>query len=69
MVVIFQMTFSIVFYWMEMYELRLKFHRRLILGVQLKFSGIGSDNGLVSTRWQAIIWSNDGLGTDAASMS
>ena len=65
MAVIFQTTFSIVIYWMGMYELRLKFHRSLILGVQLKYSGIGSDNGLVPT----IIWSNYGLGTDAASMS
>ena len=31
----------------------------------LKYSSIGSDNGLVPTRRQAIIWINDGPITDA----
>ena len=30
-----------------------------------KYSGIGSDNGLVPARWQAIVWTNDGYFTDA----
>ena len=29
------------------------------------YSSIVSDNGLAPTRWQAIIWSNDGKFTDA----
>ena len=29
-------------------------------GSNQKYSGIGSDNGFVPTRWQAIIWTNDG---------
>ena len=30
-------------------------------GSNQQYSSIGSDNGLVPTRWQAIIWTNDGL--------
>ena len=30
-----------------------------------QYSSIGSDNGLVPTRRQAIIWTNDGLITNA----
>ena len=33
--------------------------------VQLKYSSIVSDNGLALIRQQAIIWTNDGLITDA----
>ena len=35
------------------------------LGSNLQYSSIGSDNGLVSTRQQAIIWTNGVLFTDA----
>ena len=31
-------------------------------GSNQQYSNIGSDNGLVPTRWQAIIWTKDGLG-------
>ena len=30
-----------------------------------QYSSIGSDNGLAPTRWQAIIWTNDGQFTDS----
>ena len=36
----------------------------MFLKVQ-QYSSIGSDNGLVPTRPQAIIWTNDGYITDA----
>ena len=49
------------FSWMKMFEFRLKFHWSLFL----KYSSIGSDNGLAPTRRQAIIWTNDGEITDA----
>ena len=29
-------------------------------GPDLQYSSIGSDNGLVPVKWQAIIWNNDG---------
>ena len=29
-----------------------------------QYSNIGSDNGLAPSRWQAIIWTNDGYITD-----
>ena len=34
-------------------------------GSNLQYSSIGLDNGLAPTRWQAIIWTNDGKFTDA----
>ena len=43
----------------------IKYHGNLFLGVQLAYSSISSDNGLVPTRRQAIIWTNGGLFTDA----
>ena len=61
MAAIFQMTFSNAFSWMKMYELRLRFHWSLFLSVPLTISHIDSDNGLAPTRWQAIIWTNDGI--------
>ena len=39
----------------------LTFHWNLFPILQLKYSSIGSDNGLALLRWQAIIWFNDGL--------
>ena len=50
---------------MKMYEFRLIFHWSLFLGLQSTYSSIGSDNGLVPTRRQAIIGTNDGEFTDA----
>ena len=44
---------------MKIYEFRLKFHWSLFLRVQLTYSSIDSDNGLATTRRQAIIWTND----------
>ena len=46
---------------MKMYEFRLRFHWSLFLRSKKQYSSIGSDNGLVPTRRQAIIWTNDGL--------
>ena len=60
-----QTTFSSAFSWMKIFEFRLKFHWSLFLRVQLTYSSIGSDNGLAPSRGQAIIWTNDGLFTDA----
>ena len=35
-------------------------------GSNKQYSIIGSDNHLVPTRWQAIIWTNDGYFTDTS---
>ena len=51
-----QMTFWSAFSWMKMFEFWLKFHWS---------SSIGLDNGLVLSRRQAIIWTNDSYITDA----
>ena len=61
MAAISQTTFS----WMKMFEFGLKFHWSLFLRVELTNSSIGSDNGLVPSRQQTIIWTNDGQFTDA----
>ena len=58
-------TFSSAFSWMKMFELRLKFLWSLFLRANEQYSSTGSDNGLAPTRRQAIIWTNDGLITDA----
>ena len=60
MAAISQTTFWSAFSWIKMYKFRLKFHWILFLRVQ-QYSSIGSDDGLASTRRQAIIWTNDGL--------
>ena len=60
MAAIFQTTFSNSFSWMKIFKFQLKFHWNLFLRVQLKYSSIGSDEGLALTRRQAIIWNNDG---------
>ena len=44
---------------MKMLDFGLKFQWSLFLRVQLKYSSIGLDNGLVPVRWQAIVWTND----------
>ena len=49
-----QTTFSNAFSWMKSFVFWLKFYWSLFLRVQL----IGSDNGLVPNRRQAIIWTN-----------
>ena len=36
-----------------------RFHWSLFLRIQLKYSSIDLDNGLVLARWQAIIWTNN----------
>ena len=50
---------------MTMYEIRLKFTEVCSQGSNQQYPGIGSDNGLVPTSGQAIIWANDGYFTDA----
>ena len=45
---------------MKIAAIWLKFSWNLFLQVQLKYTGIGLDNGLVQKRWQAISWTNDG---------
>ena len=49
---------------MKMYEFRL-FIEFCSQGSNYQYSSIGSDNGLAPARRQAIIWTNDGLFTDA----
>ena len=49
---------------MKTYEFWLIFHWRLFLRVELTISNIGSDNGLLPSRHQAIIWTNDGYFTN-----
>ena len=46
-----------------MYEFRFRL-QFVIMGL-INNTSIGSDNGLVPTRWQAIIWTNDGQIADA----
>ena len=61
MATILQKTFSNAFPWMRMDEFRLKFHWNLFPMAQLKRwqHNTGSDNGLVQTRRQTIISTND----------
>ena len=49
---------------MKTYKFWLRFHWSLVLRVQLAIFQHWSDNGLALSRWQAIIWTNDGLFTD-----
>ena len=56
MAVILPTTFSYWFSWLKFLVFWFKFHWNL-----LKYSSIGSDNGLALVRWQGIIWTNDGL--------
>ena len=51
---------------MKMYKFRLKdFTEVYSQGSNKQYSSIGSDGGMAPNRWQAIIWINDGLFTDA----
>ena len=61
----FQMTFSNTFSWMKIFEFWLKCRGILFPRVQLTICQHcfrKSHNGLVPNRWQAIIWTNVGLG-------
>ena len=49
------------FSWMKMFKFGLKFHWNRFLELNWQQVSIGSDNGVASYRWQAIIWTNDGL--------
>ena len=65
MATIYQMTFSDASSWMKMCKFQSRFHGSLLTRVQLKYSSIGSDNGLVPFRRQAIIWTSSDYFTDA----
>ena len=58
---IFQAIFSGQFYCIKIVVFWLQFYLELHPRVQLTKNSIGSDNGLAPNRWQAIIWSDDGL--------
>ena len=60
MTAVFQTTFSNAFSWMKIVPFWWKFHWNLLPMVQSKII-IGSDNGLVPVRRQAIIWTNESL--------
>ena len=60
MAAILQTTVSNAFSWMEMYEFRLNVTEFCSEGSNQHYSSIGSDNGLVPARQQAIMWTNDG---------
>ena len=49
----------------EIYEFWLQFPWSLLLRSNLQYSNIGSEKDLAPTRRQAIVWTNDGLFTDA----
>ena len=60
---IFQMTFSNAFSWIELSEFRIQFDFEVFSsGSNWQIYSIGSDNGVTLGRWQAIIWTKDGLG-------
>ena len=52
-------TFSNAFSWMKVYEFRWRFHWNLFLCSQLTIFLYIWENGLVPTRWQAVICTND----------
>ena len=58
-----QKIFPDEFSWMKSFVFWLKFHWSLFL--EVKFSSIGSDKGLVLTGRQVIIWTKDDYFTDA----
>ena len=61
MATIVQMTFSNAFSRMKMHELQLKFHWSFVPKGPINYIPVlGLDNGLVPTKRQAIIWTNDG---------
>ena len=49
---------------MKCFVFWLKFHWGFFLGSNKKLPSIGFDNSLAPTRWQAIIWTDDGWFTD-----
>ena len=51
-----QTTFSSAFCWMKTFEFQIKFEFS-----NWQYINIGSDNGLMPTRQQAIIWTNGGM--------
>ena len=53
-------TFPNIFHWTKTFEFKKKLHWNLSLGSNWQWVSIGSDNGLVPNRQQAIIWTNDG---------
>ena len=60
MAAIFQMTFSKAFSWMKVYKFWWRFRQVCSQRSNKQYSSIGSDNGLVLARRQAIIWTYDG---------
>ena len=60
MAAIFQTTFLSISSSMKIYKFWLRFHWNLFPRVQWTYSSTGSDNGLVPSRRQAIIWTSDG---------
>ena len=60
MATILRTPYSKGIFWMEIYELRLRFDLFLEVQITIYYS-IGSGNGLALTRRKAIIWTNDGL--------
>ena len=65
MAAIFQTKFSIAFSWIKMYDFGLNVTEVCSYGSDTQYSTIGSYNGWVPSRRQAIIWINDSLFTDA----
>ena len=62
MAAIFQMKFSNGFSWNENVWMPIKISLKFVpRGSNEQYSSIGSDNGLVPVKQQAIIWNNDGL--------
>ena len=62
MAMIYQTTFSNAFWYIIMFEFGLKATEICSQGSIWQYFSTGSDNGLVSNRWQAIIWTIDVLG-------
>ena len=49
---------------MKIYELHIRFHKHLFIMFELTLFEHLSDNVLAPTKWQAIIWTNEGKFTD-----
>ena len=49
---------------MKIYNFACDFIKTNFQGSNSEYPSIGSDSGLAPTRWQAIIWTHDGLFTD-----
>ena len=60
MTAISQTTFSYAFSWMKRFVFWFEFHWSLFLRIQLTKVSVGSGNGLVPNKRQAITWSNAG---------